>query len=135
MESFIDYTNKMLELHRLIAADEDEDDVAEMLREDLGDLADRMHPTPRTMAQNLSGDLYMLSEKDMYVKTDDEEKKVLREELHESLKSQRWVRVLEILRHNLGLPRGYIALVRGRVWLEFNPNAARAFIDYAIQQW
>lgn len=132
-EDFEEYTTTLLRLHFLIAEDDGDGEEADELREELDDLCGALTGSIADVAEHLSGDLYMLDDKDMYIRTTAKEIKALRAELKKSIRYKKWIRVLEILRYNLNLPRDYIAMVRGRIWMNFNTTVSRAFLEYSLR--
>ena len=132
-ENFEKYTTCTLRLHFLMAEGKGDGEEADELREELDDVHGLLTGPIADVAENLSGDLYMLSDEDMYIMTTTAEKKALKTELKRAIRYKKWLRVLEILRYSLNLPRDYIAMVRGIVWMNFNTTVSRAFLEYSLR--
>jgi len=133
VSAFIECTNKILRLHELIRDGNDEGEEGEALREEIDDLQRDMDWLEKDLSDCLCGDLYMLTEEDLYAKTHVVERQALLIRLLQAVGTktrQNALVVLKLLRHNMGFPRHRIAEYRYYVWRCLNPKVGEAFGKY-----
>ena len=116
MEIFLAYTNLILALLELIDNSKGDSNEADIIRDEISDLFDLLSEEEKQYVKDLTGDLYMVYNREMYFSVTDKER--YKNILVISIHNQDWITVLEMLRFNLGLSSEYIAAYRGRAWSE-----------------
>jgi len=133
MNAFIECTNKILQLHELMADGRGDDEDADVLRDEIVDLQRDLDWLDEDISNALSGDLYMLQEEDLYVKTNEIERQALLIRLLWAVSEQsreNALVILKLLRYNMGISRTRIAEYRYYVWRCLNPVVGNAFRSY-----
>ena len=127
------YIDLTLKLHDLIAEDKCDSEEADEVRDLLEDMYRHLDQNIKVYTDNLSGDLYMLTDRDMFIRTTAEEKIQKRSELSIAVKDKRWKDVLVILRYGLGIERSTIAFLRSRAYMDVSIEASRRFMDKGLE--
>ncbi len=122
----------LLQLHRLTLEDRDESEEADALRDAMDAPWYRLNETEAALLRGLSADLYSIGT-DRTVAGDVPPPDVA--PFRAAVKSQNWVRALEVLRDNEErLPPGEVAFVRGTCWANLGePHVAVEFLSEAIR--
>jgi len=130
-KQLLKHTNLLMDIYELIADGKGNTDEADDIRDQL-EMSIIPLDTPQFI-HNLSGDLYMIMEEDMYFALPEGDKKedyILR--LNNAVDADQWEEVLDLLKFSLDLDRALIAEYRGRAWEHIgNERAAKAFLSYA----
>lgn len=121
------------ELQELMAAGEGESARADAIRDELETIQSRLEPVESQRIEELSADLYMLTDEEIFQDVSAEEKVTLSQRLAQAFESKRYEAALALLRCGPeGLPREVIAYVRGRCWAELHDYEPAAwFLQYA----
>lgn len=132
-KQLLKYTNLLFDLYELIADGKLNSDEADVIRDQLEGTKIPVD-TPQYI-HNLSGDLYMIMEEDMYFALPEgATKKEYLLRLDKAVNANQWGEVLELLTASLDLERALIAEYRGRAWKHLgNERVSEAFLSYAIK--
>jgi hypothetical protein len=121
-EKFFLYSRKLLQLHQLIAKNQDESPEGDALRGEMFDLYCNLTHIEKELIDCLSGNLYMLSGQDMYAQTTDLEKETLKLFLFEHIKDQDWISALHALEKDMNFSVSFIAYFRALAWSALGLN-------------
>ena len=133
MSAFVECTDKILRLHELIRDENDEGEEGDSIRDEIEDLQRDMDWLDEELSNSLSGDLYMLQEKDYYIRTHEVERQALLIRLVRAVSEQsreNALVILKLLQYNMEFPRHRIAEYRYNVWRCLNPIVGDAFKVY-----
>lgn len=119
------HVEKLIRLHEMMATEEGDCEEADLLRDELVDSALELSDEDVQWSDGLAGDLYMLSDNDMYYQIENEE--AFRKDLQESVKEKLWLRVLNLVRASIGISRREVALYRAMAWQDKNQRVADLF--------
>lgn len=126
------YIRKLLLLHDYIARGRGDTPTADKFREDLMDLFDKLSVKEQVLVTGLSGDLYQLADKSMYIKTSEDEKREIKAKIEVALEEKDWDTLLSQLRYGTGLSEKQIALYRAKAWESRSPEVAKRFYDFYL---
>ena len=109
------YTELTLRCHELNRIEDDDDEKWDKVIDECEYLNSIISIEDLRIIENVSGDLYMLQNKDIYFIVEDENKHN-KNKLNELIESKNWIDVLELLRMSIGLERELIAKYRSEAY-------------------
>lgn len=127
------YADLLVDLHLLMARNEDEGSVGDVLRDQMDSPWQRMTPEEIRMVRDLSIDLYGIT--DPPAALINSLPREIDAQISRALKSESWVWTLQIVRENADrIPRHIASFLRGYCWSRLGLHKAAAeFFRHAIE--
>lgn len=133
--AYTEYAKLILQLHDLIASGKSDTEEAEAVRERMDDFYyHRLTESELKSLSSVSGDLYLLTDEDIYIATKPEQREEFRKDLSFAIKTKNWGKVLDLLRYDLLISRKLIAYFRARAYREKLPFIAERFLEWSIKE-
>jgi tetratricopeptide (TPR) repeat protein len=127
------YEHFLIKLHNEIREGRGDDNAAEEYRDQLDIYWSKLTEDEIDLLDNLSGDLYMLSDREIKLPLDaDEDVSAVDQQAFQAFKDKRWLETLALLRRDVLPPAHVVAYARARCWdaLGFS-DAALCFLEWA----
>jgi hypothetical protein len=135
--AYLEYLRLLVQLHALIADGKSETDDADLVRDEMDTPWAKLSQAEADRLGGLSADLYMLTDEEIFERTEPAERTRERigPDLETAWQGREWDRMLALLRRGPDFLRNdQLAYLRGRCWLAFgHPEIATLFFEKALR--